>query len=329
MTSGDLRADRRVETARALTADGDHHGALSVLEQVVELTPDWAELHFLIGEGAAAAGLRDRAVAGFSRYLALSPEDRHGALPHLALLGATPPPDELPSAYVAALFDEYAPRFDRSLLVGLGYRAPELLLDAIEAVRPSETPFGAVLDLGCGTGLMGERLRARANWIEGVDLSAAMVARAGAKGVYDALHVDELTAHLGTEERRFDLITAADVLIYLGDLERFFASVAPRLAEEGLLALTVEAAEAVGAGADRTLLPSRRFAHSANYVVRTAAAAGLALRRGERGALRNDGPDRIEAHFMLFERAPAAAAPAPAIESGTAAPRRRRRVGRA
>ena len=325
MTSGDLRADRRVGTACALSAEGDHAGALSVLEQALELAPDWPDLHFLIGEAAIAAGRRDRAVTALSRYLALSPEDRHGALPHLALLGATPPPDALPAAYVTALFDEYAPRFERSLLVGLGYRGPELLLRAIEAVRDPEASFGAVLDLGCGTGLVGERLRARSRWIEGVDLSPAMVAQAAGKAVYDALHVAELCGHLAGESRRFDLVTAADVLIYLGDLEPFLAAAADRLAESGLLALTAEAAETDGPGIDRRLRPSRRFAHAADYVERAAAGAGLRLRHHERAVIRHDGPDPVEAHVMVFERPAAGDRPASAEVVADPAPRRRLR----
>lgn len=327
MTSGDLRADRRVELARALAADGDHDGALSVLEETLELVPAWPDLHFMIGETAVAAGRRDRAVAAFSRYLGLSPDDRHGALPHLALLGVTPVPDTLPQAYVTALFDAYAPRFDRALLIGLGYQGPELLLRSLEAVRRPESTFGTMLDLGCGTGLMGERLRARASWIEGVDLSPAMVARAGTKAVYDALHVGELVAHLVAGERRFDLITAADVLIYLGDLRRFFAAAAARLADGGLLALTVEAAEADGAGIERRLRPSRRFAHSADYVRRMADGAGLELRHHEEAVLRRDGTQAVEGHAMVFGRRPEP--DRPLLGAAAKTPLRRRRARRA
>jgi len=302
MTSGIPRAARRVDMARALTADGDHDGALSVLEQALELAPDWPDLHFTIGETATAADRRDRAVAAFSRYLALVPEDRHGALPLLALLGATPTPDALPAAYVAALFDEYAPRFERSLLVGLGYQGPELLQQAIERVRGPATGFGAVLDLGCGTGLIGERMRMRSSWIDGVDLSQAMIAQAARKGVYDTLHRAELTAHMAGESRRFDLVTAADVLIYLGDLEPILAAAAGCLADSGLLGLTVEAAETDGPGVEHRLRPSRRFAHSADYVTRTAAAAGLELRDHQCAVLRRDGTEDVQGHVMVFER---------------------------
>lgn len=298
--------------ARSLSDGGDLIGALSVFEQALELTPDWPELHFLIGQAAAASMQRDRAVAAFSQYLALSPEDRLGALPHLALLGATPPLDALPSAYVAALFDEYASRFDRSLLIGLDYRGPAQVLRAIRAVH-GDAGFGTALDLGCGTGLMGERLRGRCRWIEGVDLSAAMVARAGGKGVYDALHVGDLTSHMADESRRFDLIAAADVLIYLGDLTPLFARVAERLADGGLFALTAEAVETDGLGLDRRLRASRRFAHAAGYLVRTAGDHGLTLRHHDRTVLRRDGAEAIEAHVMVFARPVASAAERPVL----------------
>ncbi|EDP65030.1 hypothetical protein BAL199_21779 [alpha proteobacterium BAL199] len=297
-----MRADRRVETARALLDSGDPTAALSVLEQTLELTPDWPELHFLIGEAAATSSHRDRAVAAYARYLALSPDDRLGALPHLALLGATPQPDGLPPAYVAALFDEYAPRFERSLLIGLDYQGPAQLLQAINSVSGSDTVFGSVLDLGCGTGLMGERLRKVCAWIEGVDLSPAMIAQSSSKGVYDALHVSELTAYLANDTRHFDLVTAADVLIYLGDLAPLFAAVTRRLVDGGLFAMTAEAVETDATGLDRRLRPSRRFAHSADYLTRVAGEHGLVQRCHKRTVLRRDGPDAIEAHVMVFER---------------------------
>lgn len=313
MTSGDIRADRLIATGLKLTGAGDHPGALAAFEQALELTPDWPQLHFLAGQSALAGGRRDRAVVAFSRYLELTPVDRHGAAPVLALLGAAPEPETLPAAYVTALYDEYAPRFERSLVTGLGYRAPDDLLRVLDRVRGPEAGFRAALDLGCGTGLVGERLRPRSKWLEGVDLSAAMIEQAAAKGVYDALHVADLVTHLDAIARRFDVVTAADVLIYVGDLAAFFTAVSDRLAESGLLALTVEAAETDGPGVDLRLRPSRRFAHSAAYVTNGAEAAGLELRHHEETALRRDAASTIHGHIMVFEK------PAPPLRATAAA----------
>jgi len=163
--------------------------------------------------------------------------------------------------------------------------------------------------------------------MEGVDLSSAMIAEAAGKAVYDTLHTAELCEHLAAETRRFDLVTAADVLIYLGDLAPLLHAAGARLADAGLLALTVEAAEPEGPGVERRLRPSRRFAHSADYVQRVAAEAGLALRHHERGVIRRDRADDVDGHVMVFERRAGEASSELAVEAATRppGPRRRRR----
>ncbi len=59
------------------------------------------------------------------------------------------------NAYVAHLFDDYAPRFENHLVRNLAYRGPEILSEmlragAAKAGRPFR--FGHMIDLGCGTG---------------------------------------------------------------------------------------------------------------------------------------------------------------------------------
>ena len=93
--------------------------------------------------------------------------------------------------------------------------------------------FAHALDLGCGTGLAGVAFRDCVERLEGIDLSPGMVAEARAKGIYDALHVGEVVAHLkAATDRQFDLILAADVLVYVGDLAPLFLEVARVLASE-------------------------------------------------------------------------------------------------
>ena len=95
--------------------------------------------------------------------------------------GEKKPPGALPQAYVTRLFDDYAPRFDAHLTENLGYRAPALIAEALTAVAPGRR-FASALDLGCGTGLMGTPLRERVDCLAGVDLSAAMIAKARERG---------------------------------------------------------------------------------------------------------------------------------------------------
>ena len=130
--------------------------------------------------------------------LAADPADAQGAMARLALIGRGDAPGALPQAYVARLFDDYAPRFDKHLIKNLGYRAPALIADALSAIAPGRR-FASALDLGCGTGLMGEALRERVDHLTGVDLSAAMIAKARERGIYDRLAVGDAAAMLRRE----------------------------------------------------------------------------------------------------------------------------------
>ena len=169
--------------------------------------------------------------------LQLDPTDRQGAALNLQLIGKAPEPDALPSAFVETLFDHYAESFDESLVDRLGYRLPELLDQAIRTARPGRFPLA--LDLGCGTGLMGQRLRPIADRLEGYDISAGMLKQARAKGVYDLLGKADLRnfSHAGPKA---DLVTVADVFIYVGALDGVVKTVAGLLAGDGLFAFSVE-----------------------------------------------------------------------------------------
>ncbi len=92
------------------------------------------------------------------------------------------------------------------------------------------------VDLGCGTGLMGERLRPIATFLEGCDISAAMLKKAEAKGVYDRLFKADLQS-LVLPAGEADLVTAADVFMYVGALERIVATVAVGLSPGGTVRL--------------------------------------------------------------------------------------------
>jgi predicted TPR repeat methyltransferase len=272
MTSGDLLADRRLSFALMLRDGGDAEGALSVLDQALERAPDWAEARFARAETLQLLGQDEEAVAAYRAYLALDPTDRMGATARLGLLG-TAAADHLPSAYVRTLFDQYAPRYEESLVAKLGYRAPVLLRAAVDALLPSDRNRLAVLDLGCGTGLAGAAFRDRADWLEGVDLAGGMIAEARRKGIYDRLTVADLLAFLATPPRRYDLIIAADVFVYLGALDPVLAAVAGALEPGGLLAFTLQKGDV----APFALGPDQRFSHWPAYVRTAATEADLQI----------------------------------------------------
>jgi predicted TPR repeat methyltransferase len=119
---------------------------------------------------------------------------------------------------------------------------------------------------------MGEALRGRADRLAGVDLSAAMIAKARERGLYDRLVIGDAVAMLGREPSGvFDLIVAADALVYTGDLAPLFAAVATALTADRLFAFSVETCEGDGF----KLEPAMRFAHSRSYVETKAREVGL------------------------------------------------------
>ncbi|MGO9743467.1 MAG: methyltransferase domain-containing protein [Roseiarcus sp.] len=264
-------AERRYAYARAAARDRDFAAAAEVLEQTLELDPRWAAAWFALGESRQQLGDFLLAREAFAEALRLDPSDTQGASVRIAALDETAP-KALPAAYVARLFDDYAPRFDEHLTRELSYRGPELIAAALDAAAPGRR-FLRALDLGCGSGLMAAALRSRVDAIAGVDLSRGMIERARRTKLYDALAVGDVVAFLVAEpEASADLAVAADVFVYLGDLAPVLAGIARTLKPGGLAVFTVEAEAGQNFGLGATL----RYRHSRGYVERAVNAAGLA-----------------------------------------------------
>ena len=298
LASGNLIAERRFAYAKAAADDGDLSTAAELFEQALELAPLWAAAWFALGEAREKLGDIDAAARAFHKTLVADPVDAQGAMARLALIGRGQTPVELPRAYVARLFDDYAPRFDTHLTKNLGYRAPALIAEALSAVAPDRR-FVLALDLGCGTGLMGTPLRPSVDRLAGVDLSAAMIAKAQERGAYDRLVVGDALAMLASEPRKtFDLIVAADALVYFGDLSPLFAAVVAALKVDGLFAFSVETSEGDGF----TLEPTMRFAHSRFYVETTAHNAGLRPLFIQSASTRREAGRNAPGQICVFEQ---------------------------
>ncbi len=297
LSSGNLLADRRADYAEMLFGNGEHAAAAELMLGALELAPQWVLGWFRLGEMHEAAGALDAAAEAWQTVLKLDPEDRAGARLKLELIGRVPPSVAPPGAFVEALFDHYALVFDKSLVEKLHYRVPALLADAIAAT--GRTRFANTIDLGCGTGLMGEKLRPISGRLEGVDISAAMLKRAEARGVYDRL----IKADLQTSELpagQAELITAADVFMYVGALEGIFAKAAAGLKQGGLFVFSVEKHD--GPEPFR-LRESRRFAHSQAYIEQALRDVGLALLSLDEAIIRQDRNAPIEGLIVTARKA--------------------------
>jgi predicted TPR repeat methyltransferase len=202
-------------------------------------------------------------------------------------------PKAAPQAYVQGLFDGYADTFDTHLTQVLGYRTPWVLAEQIAQAAPGRR-FAAAADLGCGTGLMAPLLQPTCDAIDGVDLSGGMLAKAQATGAYRHLAQADVVDWLNLRPpASYDLIVAADVFVYLGDLAAVFEAVRRALAPDGLFAFSVEQAEPHDPLADMRLGESARYAHSAGYVRALAQRTGLQVHSLHAAPLRSDAQSTV------------------------------------
>lgn len=230
----------------------------------------------LLGHAYSHLGRHEEAGQAYRDALNLAPEDPY--VRHLVrAAGLLPDATKAPTDYVETVFDGYAERFEQHL-IGLGYRVPGLMRAAVLADRGDEG-IGRVLDLGCGTGLMGVMLADLAPAeLVGVDLSGPMLEQARLKDIYTRLEQGEIEQFLARETGRWDLILAADVLCYFGDIAGLLARVRQRLPLGGRFYGSVELATGDKAGAPgwRTLMQGR-FVHDIDYIRDVFAGAGLEL----------------------------------------------------
>ena len=299
-SSGDLVADRRASYAAALAAERAFAEAADLMVQALEMVPQWVAGWNLLGGYREAAGDIAGAMAAWTRLLQLDVSGLFGAGLKLAAHGAgtsTPAP-----AYVEALFDDYAARFEESLVTKLGYRVPEAIAVAIGAAMATRgvERFARAIDLGCGTGLMGERLRPLADRLEGVDLSARMLAEARRKGIYDRLEKADLVTFLGADAQTAGLIVAADVFNNVGALEPALGAASRALMPGWLLGFSLE----THAGEDAVRLgTSLRFQHAAEPTLALCRAVGLEVVSAQAVAIRMDRGVAVDGLIVVATRA--------------------------
>lgn len=287
-------AEAHNNRATVLRDLGRNEEAIESADRALAIKPDYLEAHLNRGHAANTLDRCGEAVASYRKAMACGgnmEELRY----YLAALGAETLPSESPPSYIENLFDNYADGFDRSLL-SLGYKIPEQLFEAIVSVRGGGS--GDVVDLGCGTGMCGPFLRTIARTLVGVDLSAKMLEKATGRSVYDQLIKAEIVNFLRRSTGPWDLIVAADVFIYLGDLDPVFAAAKAALRSGGHLSFSVEAHNGVGF----VIRPSRRFAHSSTHLRQLAARHGFIVRASTGTVVRMEQGQEVEGLILVLER---------------------------
>jgi predicted TPR repeat methyltransferase len=281
---------------------GRGKASIPQLRRATELAPDDPETQVALARLLHEAGDQQGAGEAAAHALRLlPPEQLADEARFIAQIVAGQTPSQAPTAYLRHLFDSYADSFDNHLVEKLGYRTPELLGALLGRAMPARGNL-RVLDLGCGTGLSGAVLKPFAAELVGVDLSPAMLVRAGARGVYDALHEAELMAWLSRQHAAScDLAAAADVLIYLGDLAPVFDQVRRVLAPGGHFLLSLEDRLDDGAG-EFGVAAGLRYQHHPDQVVALAARHGFTLAAREAATLRLERGYPVAGTLLLLQR---------------------------
>lgn len=305
-SSGDLIADRRYAYAEALLAEGDAQGATEMAEQCLEIAPRYPAAWFLLGRAREARhratgepGDHHAALRAYGNALDLDPGDELGARLRLVRIGRGDARGSISPAYIRALFDGYAPRFERHLVEDLAYRGPALLAGALDALAGTDRSFGDVIDLGCGTGLVGAALAGRVRTLTGIDLSPGMLAEAARGRRYHRLVEGDLNRVLADESAgSADLVTAADVFIYVGDLDPVMAQAARILRPSGLVAFTVQRDPDGGL----VLGGDARYAHGDAYLRRVADEAGLEIAAFDHAVIRRESGMDVAGRVVVLRK---------------------------
>ena len=274
---------------------------LATVERALAANPRSVELLLTLAKLFRHMERPQDALGAYRRVLEVDPARQDVQHMIAALAGVAPgdAPPRAADAYVAEEFDGFAARYDEVLVGWLEYRGPEVLHRAVLAVLGANPPRQDIVDLGCGTGLAARVFRPLARRLDGVDLSAKMVEKAGARGLYDSLHVDEIGRFLAAAPDSYTLAIAADVLIYFGDLAPVFAAVAAALKPAGVFAFTLEA----GSGAPYRLTQSGRYAHDDAYVRTTAAAVGFEIARAADETVRKEKLKPVSSRCYVLRKA--------------------------
>ena len=242
-----------------LLDQGKLEEAIEAYKKALSLKPDLAEAHNNMGNALKNQGKLDEAIEAYKKALSLKPD--YADVSHLlsSLTGKTT--KSAPREYVENLFDKYAYKFDQSLVVKLSYDIPKVITQlALE--KHGSGSLGSILDLGCGTGLTGEKIRPHCTNLEGIDLSRKMLEIAKSRNIYDNLDHVDIVEYLSNAELNFDYFIATDVFIYVGDLSEVFHLIKVRNKRPGKLIFSTEHTNENGFHLEK----SGRYSHSKSYI---------------------------------------------------------------
>ena len=204
--------------------------------------------------------------------------------------------------FIKETFNSFAPEFETTL-ADLEYQAPQLIYDALSRnLKKSIFKRYHILDLGCGTGLCGQKIKpfASSRGLIGVDLSEKMLEIAEQKGIYAQLICDDICHYMENSDYFFHIMVAADVITYFGDLTKAFVRIWRSLTPDGLFVFTFSENDINSE--DFFMAPSGRFVHTYQYIEKVLKGVGFKLISAEKHILRNEAEVPVYGYVVVARK---------------------------
>lgn len=283
----------------ALKAAGKLDDAILHYQHAIDLQPRTSALHHNLALAFQQQGNNEEAIACLENELKLDPNAESAR--HLLAALQKIPTDRAPAAYVRETFDGYADSFDQHLVGKLEYHTPGLLANILKNAIGSPSQAFNILDLGCGTGLFGDEVKDLKKSLVGLDLSPRMIDKARQRQIYDELIVGDLLDYL-TEVApgQFDLIAAADVFNYIGNLLPVFDHVSRILAPGGWFTFSIETPSQESG--DFLLDNTGRYQHHKNYLARLTTQFGFIQAGFSESCLREEKGQPVAGFLYLLKK---------------------------
>lgn len=281
--------------------------AIEYYLRVLNIDAEHFDTHNNIGIVYLGLQNKEAALTHFRAALRLSPKNR-GLLYLVNVIQQNQDIGRPPLEYVEKLFNAYADHYDAHLTQSLQYRVPEKLLEVVQEAGKSagllSLPLATwdILDLGCGTGLTGVIFKPYAKTLTGVDIASEMLTKAAEKNIYDQLVQADILEFLlsAASNQQYDLILAADVFVYFGDLTQLLEAVSQALKPLGLLAFNIEVN--VNETPPFQLTTTGRFAHSKQYIKECARLNHLEMLQAQFAFMRKQAGEDMHGMYYVFKR---------------------------
>jgi len=276
---------------------GNYKDAEYYLNYALKLNPYHPEILFNLGFLNYLKKSLDTAARYFKETIDYAPDHQYARYLLSAITGEGSP-EQSPESYVKGLFNHYAEQFDEHLVNDLGYNVPDTMHTIFtEHANPSHTRN--LLDLGCGTGICGEKFHNIFDHLTGVDLSENMIEKSKEKNIYHELHNDDVANFLKDSPIKYDLIIAADVFIYIGNIAEIIKSIYEKQEESGYFIFSIEKSSSHDTFHLRT---TGRYSHNASHIKKLLDDASYNIVTSQPTIIRNEKGTGIEGIIYLCQK---------------------------